>query len=111
MQYLRQKRKGKTSFMSLKLDISKAYNRVEWSFIKPIMNKLGFEEAWIKKVIMCVKFVSFSILINREPKCFIEPSRGLQQGDLLSPYLFLIYIERLISLLSKATKAKQITGI
>lgn len=76
-----------------------------------VTNKLGFEEEWIKKLMMCVKSVSFSILINVEPKGLIEPSRDSQQGDHSSPYLFLIRIESLISLLSKAVKAKQITCI
>lgn len=100
MRYLRKKGTCKHDFMSLKLDISKTYDRVEWSFLEEIMHKLGFSGTWIAKLMMRVKSVSFSILINGEPKECIKPSKGLCQGDLLSPYLFLLCTEGLISLLS-----------
>lgn len=64
------------NFMSLKLDISKTYDSVNWSFSEATMYKLGFKEYWIKKLIMCVKSISFSILINGEPKGMIVAFRG-----------------------------------
>lgn len=109
--FLRKKRIGKDGFIYLKLDISKAYNRVKWSFLDKIMCRMGFGGAWITKIMMCVKSVYFSFLINGEPKGFIKPSRGLHQRDPLSPYLFLQCKECLIYLISKGVETKQIIGI
>lgn len=75
------------------------------------MSKLGFESDWINRVMMCVKSIFFSILINGEPKWLITPSWGLWQGNPLSPYVFLLCTEGLIILLNKATKVKQLTCI
>ena len=72
--------------MEIKLDMTKAYDRVECTFLEEIMRKLGFEERWINLMIVCVKSVSYSILVNGEPKGLIRSSRGIRQGDSLSPF-------------------------
>lgn len=54
----------KEGYIALKLDMSKAYNWVEWSFLENIMRKLGFNEKWITCMMLCVSTVSYSILIN-----------------------------------------------
>jgi len=75
------RKKGKKGSVALKLDISKAYDRVEWHFLQSIMEKMGFPDVWIERVMSCVTTPSFSILVNGKPYGMIQPSRGIRQGD------------------------------
>ena len=64
----------RTSFMALKLDMSKAYDKVEWIFLKKILLKMGFHNSWVALIMECITVVSFSILANREPQGMISPT-------------------------------------
>jgi hypothetical protein len=68
------------------------------------MRRLGFVERWIQLIMGCVQSVSYSIIINGSPVGDIHPSRGIRQGDHISPYLFLICAEALSALLQQAEK-------
>ena len=105
------KRKGKEALMALKLDMSKAYDKVEWRYLEVIMLKLGFSERWISLVLMCISTVSYSVLINGEARGSIVPSRGLRQGDPISPYLFLLCGEGLSAMLRKEEELGNIRDI
>ena len=81
------------------------------NFLRGIMEKLGFPETWVDRVMGCVTISYFSVLINGTPYGNISPSRGLRQRDPLSPYLFLLCIEGFTSLLQKAKMEGQIKGV
>ena len=75
--------------------MEKAYDRLEWNFIRLILSKSSFHPKWIEWVMECISIVSYSILINGISKEKIQPSRGIRQEDPLSPYIFIICMEYL----------------
>ena len=96
--YLKRK-KGKTAACAVKLDMAKAYDRVEWEYLRRIMLKLDFHGDFVHRIMRCVSSVSFSIKINGNLSQPFRPSRGIRQGDPISPYLFLLCSEGLSCLL------------
>ncbi|CAH1432193.1 unnamed protein product [Lactuca virosa] len=78
---------------ALKVDIQKAYDTVNWSFLEQILWGFGFHHRMIQWIIKCVSTTSFSISINGENKGYFMGQRGLRQGDPMSPYLFTLIME------------------
>ena len=72
------------------------------------MKHLGLGERLVRLIMSCITSVSYSVLLNGQPIGNIKPSRGLRQGDPLSPYLFLMCAMGLQSLLNKAEMEGQI---
>ena len=105
MHHIIKKKRGKVADMALKPDMSKADDKVDWVWLEKVMKTLCFAERWIGLVMKCVTSVNYAIKVNGCPMGSITPFRGIRQGDLLSPYLFLLCAEGLSSLI-KAPIAK-----
>lgn len=72
---------------------------------------MGFNDRWVGLIMVCVSLVSYSILVNGHSQLSFMPTKGLKLGDPLSPYLFILCVESLSNLLSKAEKEGSITSM
>lgn len=104
-------RTRKTGIATLKLDMSKAYYRVEGEYIRQVLDKMEFSPRWVDLIMNCVESVSYQVLINRVPQKEFKPKKGLLQGDPLSPYLFIICAEGFSALLKREESISNIFGI
>ena len=93
--------------MAVKLDMSKAYDWVDWNFLENLMMKLGFNDRWVNLIMGCVKTVIYYVLVNREPCGMIHPTRGIRQ---LSSFLFLLCTEGLNGMIENVERNGDIQG-
>ena len=87
-----------------KLDIEKAYDQINWNFILKVLKKMGFGDKWVGWIEWCISTATFSVLVNGSAAGFFGSSRGLRQGDPLSPYLFVLGMKALSLMVDKAAE-------
>ncbi|XP_021774657.1 uncharacterized protein LOC110738567 [Chenopodium quinoa] len=101
----------KLFYATLKLDMNKAYDRVEWDFLSQVLQVFGFPPYWVHLIMQCVSTVSYQVLVNGSPTEGFRPQRGLCQRDPLSSYLFVLCMEVLSAMLRKAESEGLFQGI
>lgn len=104
-------RKRKKPMCAVKLDMMKASDRVEWIFLEHMLERYGFSQGWITMIMRCVTTATFSVKLHGGLSSLFSPSRGLRQGDPLSPYLFLFCVEGFSALLKSAQNEGSLSGV
>jgi hypothetical protein len=108
---IQRNKKPDNSFCAYKMDLSKAYDRVDWRFLEGLLLKWGFDTRWVKWIMCCVTTVKFCIQVNDSITEEITPTRGLRQGDPLSPYLFLFVADSFSKLIQKAVYNQELSDL
>jgi len=103
--------RSKRGFMALKIDLKKAFDRLEWSFIHRFLIWFNFPKAWIDLIITCINSPNLSVLINGEKLDPFLPLRGIRQGDLLSLYIFILCMEYLADLINSEIALGNWSGV
>ncbi|XP_075665344.1 uncharacterized protein LOC142635008 [Castanea sativa] len=98
--YTLERKKGKARFMILKIDLEKTYDRLEWSFVRSMLVSLGFHSDTVDLILSCISSTSAFLLFNGSQIGDIFPSCGLRQGDPISPYIFILCMEFLNTLIN-----------
>jgi hypothetical protein len=93
-----------------KLDLEKAYDHVNWNFLLYMMKRCGFGERWRGWIEWCISSARFSILVNGTPEGFFNSSRGIRQGDPLSPLLFVLVMEALSRMVNATVEQGLLSG-
>jgi hypothetical protein len=93
--------KSKKPFFALKIYMIKAYDTVEWNYLHGCVCKLGFDPSWTQSVMRCVTQNRYDVRVNGVLTEPVIPSRGIRQGDPISPYLFFLCTKGLSCLLQQ----------
>ncbi|XP_075101885.1 uncharacterized protein LOC142177309 [Nicotiana tabacum] len=102
--------RGKPANVVIKLDMAKAYDRVSWKYLLYVLRKMGFSEHFINMVWNLMSNNWYSVLVNGQSSGFFKSTRGVKQGDPLSPALFILSAEVLSRSLNKLLEDKSFVG-
>jgi len=97
--------------VSLKLDISKTYDRIDWLHLKEVMLKMDFGSQWVRWIMICVETIDNSVIVNNDLVRPIIFDRRLRQGDPFSSYLFIMCAEGLSTLIQRTERRRDLHGI
>ena len=103
---MRKRRIGKGT-MLIKVDLEKAYERIFWSCITNTLELAGLPSTWVRNVMHCVESTRMTIIWNGKNLDWFKPLRGIRQGDVISPYLFVLCMERLDLVINEAVESNR----
>ena len=95
----------------LKLDFEKAYDRVNWEFVREVLLKKGFEAGFVHRIMHLISSGNTSVIVNGEMGKFFRNRKGLRQGDPISPLVFNFVVDAMAAMLTKAREAGHIKGL
>ncbi|KAL8158478.1 hypothetical protein V2J09_000015 [Rumex salicifolius] len=95
---------GRRGAMILKLDLEKAYEKLNWNFVEASMRAVGLPANWVDWIGTCIRTLHMQLLWNGKVTRQFTPTRGIRQGDPISPYIFILCIERLSHLIINSVK-------
>lgn len=81
--------------MAIKIDFEKGYDRLRWSYIRETLLQMNLPYLMVNVIMECITTAPLRVLWNGEPTECFKPTRGIRQGDPLSPYIFVMCMERL----------------
>lgn len=99
-------KRGNKRFMVIKIDLEKVYDRVNWSFLRTVLEAAGVGTNLLELIMFCVMSPSLSVVWNGQRLTPFQPSQGIRQGDPLDPYLFLLCMDVLSQMIINAVKGR-----
>ncbi|KAL8125864.1 hypothetical protein AgCh_013243 [Apium graveolens] len=99
--YIKRRSQGVHGVVGLKIDVSKAYDRLEWNFIEGMMAKFGFHDIWIQRIMTCIKTVTYKFIQQGVIFVEVKLQKGVRQGDPISPYIYILCAEGLSSIIKR----------
>ena len=105
-----EKKRSREEGLVFKIDFEKAYDHVNWDFLDHVLKMKGFRPRWRTWMRGCLSSVSYAILVNGNAKGWVKASRGLRQGDPLSPFMFTIVADVLSRMLLRAEERSMLEG-
>lgn len=103
LKYVNRTETQKSHNIIIKIDMEKAFDRLEWTFIRQVLKFFNLPNCFIQLIMKCISSASYSILINSSPTTFFYPSRGIRQSDPISPYIFILCIDYLSYLMKQVS--------
>ncbi|GAU45807.1 hypothetical protein TSUD_87100 [Trifolium subterraneum] len=102
---------GKRGYFAIKVDLAKAYDMLRWDFIHKTLQEVGFPPGMIEVIMHGVTTVTTNVKWNGARTEYFRPYRGIRQGDPMSPYLFVLCMDKLSHMISQAVDGGKWVGI
>jgi hypothetical protein len=96
------KMRGRTGFIAVKVDLAKAYDRLRWSFISTVLEEVNIPQGLRNIIMNCITSVKTNVMWHGSRSDFFTTGRGIRQGDLMSPYIFVLCMDKLTHLIAES---------